>query len=671
MKRIGVAVCSAIALGACVPGVDEGAGEPQPTVPHGGPFGPGPVFQTPPVTSAKPARPLSGGTLAMLADGRTAVATDPDRDRVFVADVRRGELIADVALTNGDEPWRHVQDRAGRVHVSLRGGGAIATIEPGGWTVAARRPVCAAPRGLAYDAAQDQLHVACATGELVSLPAAPDGGPVRTLRFERDLRDVVVRGDRLYVSVFRSADVMVVDGAGKVERRWRPANARTFVATPVEESSNRLSKPRTAGQAPVPAAVAWRLLPGPRDGEVLMVHQRALEAEVSLEPGGYGGASCGGIVQSAVTRVGSDVPSAAIVNSTLPVDMAVSPDGRKVAVVAAGNAHAQGAMQVFLSDQTAFTAGSDCVFPGADPGFPGRPLPPPQSDPPPVGGPDAGAVADAGASGTDSGTEPPVLDDPGSNVPLEFRQPEGEAVAVVFDSLGNVIVQTREPATIQVLTVRGGRTIRLTDDSRKDTGHAVFHSNSGAGLACASCHPEGGEDGRVWRFAKIGPRRTQSLRGGVMSTAPFHWDGDLRGLDNLMTEVFVRRMQGPTVDKKQVGALGRWIDAIPALPHGSADPAAVARGKALFDSAQVGCATCHGGPLLTNNQTTDVGTGRALQVPSLRGVAWRAPFMHDGCARTLSDRFSGSCGGADDKHGVISTLGAQQIADLVAYMETL
>ena len=35
--------------------------------------------------------------------------------------------------------------------------------------------------------------------------------------------------------------------------------------------------------------------------------------------------------------------------------------------------------------------------------------------------------------------------------------------------------------------------------------------------------------------------------------------------------------------------------------------------------------TCHSGALFTNNATVDVGTGRAFQVPSLRGVAWRAP----------------------------------------------
>ena len=57
------------------------------------------------------------------------------------------------------------------------------------------------------------------------------------------------------------------------------------------------------------------------------------------------------------------------------------------------------------------------------------------------------------------------------------------------------------------------------------------------------------------------------------------------------------------------------------------------------------------------------------KVPSLLGVAARAPFMHDGCAATLDDRF-GSCGGGD-AHGKTSQLSAAQRADLVAFLESL
>ena len=96
---------------------------------------------------------------------------------------------------------------------------------------------------------------------------------------------------------------------------------------------------------------------------------------------------------------------------------------------------------------------------------------------------------------------------------------------------------------------------------------------------------------------------------------------------------------------------------------------AVQRGERLFASQEVGCRRCHAGDKLTDNRSVDVGTGAVLQVPSLRALAYRAPFMHNGCAATLRDRFQPGCGGA--RHGDVSGLSDQQVDDLVAYLQTL
>jgi hypothetical protein len=88
--------------------------------------------------------------------------------------------------------------------------------------------------------------------------------------------------------------------------------------------------------------------------------------------------------------------------------------------------------------------------------------------------------------------------------------------------------------------------------------------------------------------------------------------------------------------------------------------------------AEVGCTTCHAGAHFTDNRTLAVGTlpsGAALQVPSLVAIGYRAPFMHDGCAATLLERFDPSCGGAT--HGNTAQLAPDQITDLVAYLESL
>jgi cytochrome c peroxidase len=122
----------------------------------------------------------------------------------------------------------------------------------------------------------------------------------------------------------------------------------------------------------------------------------------------------------------------------------------------------------------------------------------------------------------------------------------------------------------------------------------------------------------------------------------------------------------------QKTALETWIDTIPALPATAGlDAAAVARGQTVFTDPKVGCAVCHAGALFTNNLTVDVGTGQALQVPSLRGVSWRAPFMHNGCAATLTDRLTSAACGGGDRHGATSTLTSAQLGDLTAYLQSL
>ena len=217
-----------------------------------------------------------------------------------------------------------------------------------------------------------------------------------------------------------------------------------------------------------------------------------------------------------------------------------------------------------------------------------------------------------------------------------------------------------------------GTVIPLATDSRDDSGHDIFHVNAGGGLACASCHPEGGEDGRVWNFVCAGARRTQSIRGGISPTAPFHWDGSETNFSRLMDDVFSGRMAGPMLSDDQKNSLQAWVDTIPALPETAGlDAAAVDRGKTLFNDPKVACATCHAGTLLTNNATRSksVGTGQALQVPSLRGVSWRAPLMHNGCATTLADRFGASSCSGGDKHGVTSTLTTSQVGDLTTYLQ--
>src|SRR5262249_8814473 len=158
--------------------------------------------------------------------------------------------------------------------------------------------------------------------------------------------------------------------------------------------------------------------------------------------------------------------------------------------------------------------------------------------------------------------------------------------------------QEREPAAISFIDVHAGALagrIDLKQASTFDTGHTLFHLRASSGVACASCHAEAGDDGHVWTFDVIGARRTQSLRGGILGTEPFHWEGDMTDFPTLVHEVFVRRMGGFAPDAEQTAVLARWIDRQPAFVTQARDADAAARGEALFHSEAVGCDGCHSG----------------------------------------------------------------------------
>lgn len=559
--------------------------------------GPSPAL-SPVVTAATPPPPISGGTLAVMHDGRI-VAADPDRDAVFVVTPETNEVRA-VRLERGEEPGRVVEDLRGRVHVALRRAGKVATIDPGSGAVLARRDACPAPRGIAIGDGGAVL-VVCEGGEIVELPADPSVATEKVVRarLDKDLRDVVVAPSRIYVSRLRSAEVIEL--------------TKDFTVV------SRLA-PRVPGRRTMQA---MRMIAPPPDdllGEPIMVHEVARDPSLASQVY-YGDASglttlpgCtpnGPIVVTAVSRPGLDVRTARAPDmAAYPVDVAT--DGATIAIVAAGNGHTKELPQVYTMANRAPGSGAATI-----PCFPNA----------------------------------------------RGYEVAGQAVAVAFRGAGAMVVQSREPATIELLPEHV--VVTLSDESREDTGHAIFHSNSGIGMACASCHPEGGDDGQVWHLDPTGPVRTTSLRGTLRETAPFHWRGDVPSFGALSERVMTTRMQGPLLVGAQVAALESWLYAVPG-PRTDAPSLAAARGKLVFERSDVGCSGCHAGPRFTSPGSHTLRNDGPIQVPSLVGVSVRAPYFHDGCAGAL-DRLD--CGG--EVHRLSRRIDANEIADLAAYLGTL
>jgi mono/diheme cytochrome c family protein len=589
---------------------------------------------------------IQGGTLTISARGNIAAASDPDRDRIWLVDLDASSVLRQLELAPGSEPGRIAALPDGSFRVVLRGTGEIATVHADR-TLGERRAVCESPQGLAHD--DPWLHVACANGELVSWNLAD--GTERRRYYDRDLRDVVVLGSQLLVSRFRSAEVLRIDRA-------------THLDPEATVSPMHRMRPGMTDGVTTPA-VAWRMIPDATGQRALMVHQRGSTENkevVISDNGGYGGGPdpCSpSIVQAAVSEFTVDgvVSSGAGVSGlVLPVDLAIQPAGTvsptgsvtpedTLTIAAAGN----------LNDPSSFVPAaasgsrSTFMFGGFFPGEGGVPVP--RGD----------FEGDARFAPTGGFGCPP-------SAGIRFQDGR-QVVAVAYDHDGRLIAQTRDPWAI---VIDGGVAVSLPGRDRKDSGHDLFHEDTGGGLACASCHPGGGDDGQVWTFEMLGQRRTQNISGGILGTEPFHWTGDMHDFGTLSHEVFSERMGGPDLPSAHTGALATWIDTMPAQTAGHvADPAAVERGRAIYNRADTACASCHGGERLSNNTTVDVGTGLLLQVPSLVGVSLRAPFMHTGCATTLEERFTNPACGGGDSHGQTSHLSPSEIDDLVAYLGTL
>jgi mono/diheme cytochrome c family protein len=621
-----------------------------------------------PMIAEKKPPAVSGGTLLVTRDGALAVASDPERDTMVVVDIARGVVLHRIALQPGDEPGRLVEDAARRVHVALRRGGAVVTLDPNAGTIVDRRPVCGAPRGLALSS-PDTLTVACADGKLVSLPTGP-GAVLGSTALEPDLRDVVVQNGVTTVTRLKSAELLRLDASGAITRRDRPSSVFTTRTIPVKSRHDGPSGELRQVEQPFRPLVAWRTLAG-ANGSTVVVHQRAVDAPIEItEPtesgSSYGGSdgggapTCGGIAQNAVTVFGSGGASRNVTfaGAPLPVDATLLPDGVTLVVAHAG-ARDPDAPRPFV----VFDDGRGSM-PTPAGGF-AQSLstlsivtlpPPPSGEPAPEG-----TVA----------PEPPCQ----FVATLPIFDP---AVAVAYNPARptQIVVQTRQPSALVIVGSTFPddlRTVSFDDGTTLDTGFQLFHRDSGGGIACATCHAEGAEDGNVWHFEGMGARRTQALDIGLDGTAPFHWDGTLYSVGMLMNEVFVGRMGGIHESPARLRALEDWMFAQKPLPPlRDANDAAVLRGKELFESPSVGCASCHNGEKLTNNESRYVGTDERtlMQVPSLVAIGYRAPFMHDGCAPTLTARFDPACGGGEE-HGRTAHLTQDQISDLVQYLESL
>jgi DNA-binding beta-propeller fold protein YncE len=209
-------------------------------------------------------------------------------------------------------------------------------------------------------------------------------------------------------------------------------------------------------------------------------------------------------------------------------------------------------------------------------------------------------------------------------------------------------------------------------------GRILFHAAgdgriSSDGRACASCHPDGRDDGITWATPE-GPRRSITLAGKLTRTAPYSWNGNETSLHGHLANTF-DRLSGKGLRSIELDALVAFISGMPA-PEPTTDgldAAKVARGNQIFHSSEAACSTCHSGTTFTDGRNHDVGSKHAadrattFNTPSLHLVGSAGPYFHDGRYKTLNELLVKS----DGKMGHTKHLSNGDIDALETFLRTL
>jgi DNA-binding beta-propeller fold protein YncE len=221
-------------------------------------------------------------------------------------------------------------------------------------------------------------------------------------------------------------------------------------------------------------------------------------------------------------------------------------------------------------------------------------------------------------------------------------------------------------------------------------------------ISCASCHVDGGHDGRTWDFTDRGEgfRNTTTLLGrSGMGHGRVHWsanfdeiqdfENDIRGgfggtgflkdsdwLAGTRSDTLGDRKAGLSPELDALSAYVTSLSKVGLSPYREQDGAlssAAKRGQQAFERLQ--CATCHSGSSFTDSaagKLHDVGTVRdssglrrgeritGIDTPTLQGVWASGPYLHDGSAQGLDQAI---------EHGLKNReASTEERSDLIRYL---
>ncbi len=560
-----------------------------------------------------PDRDRSPGDLALSPDGRWALTANRTSDSVSLVDLAEGKVVAEVGV--GKHPYG-IDWRGATAVVAALHDDSIALLEvaPPKLSVAATLPVGNEPRGvvLAPDAARAYIVVSGENAvEVIDLNRRRKTASV-PVGVEPWFAALTPDGRRLLVGNARSGDVSVIDTEALKVTETVPLAGRNL----------------------------RRLAMAPDGSAAYVAHIADRGASTTLQ-----NIERGLVIDNRVARVAVDGKAQAMgldmkgFGAADPEGVAVSPDGRRLAVTLGGTRDI-----LLLALPLPFGAEAGEFIPDAllkdkaryrrVNGLRGRPL---------------GCVF----------------------------LPDGKSV-VVANALGNEvqIVDWEAGDVVRAIPLGGPKEPTLARRGEK-----IFYDGTRSWhdwFSCATCHAEGHTNGGIYDTFNDGrygnPKKTLSLR-GLTKTGPWTWHGQQSDLRQALQGSFTRTMSKPKLNPQELDAVVAFLETNDFLAPPKGPPAeAVRRGEALFKDKA--CHTCHVEPTYTVDDVMKVGLEspddvfkKGYNPPTLRGVVKRGPWLHDGRAKTLEELF--------EQHHRPSKLGGKpdfttgELSDLLAFLRSL
>ncbi len=517
----------------------------------------------------------SDGTLSQSVDGTLLYAVSADDGQLLVVDPTGNTcpnlpsnsacIVASVPV--GTLPSRVIVGANDTIYVTNRKSRSISVIPRpqagGAWVVAATLPTDAEPLGMALSpGGQTTLYVVnhgSGTVEAFDLATSAVVWDTTVGNFPRGV--AALADGELYVSHYRSGMVDILDATTGVVTKSVSANVGA-----VPSLTTTTTQAGVVVQPTFSSVAMDSLVVSPDGARVYLAHRRersGIISDVSFPP----------IVAPAITtfETATDTPhdDALETSQTYPPTI-IYPENRIafIGLSADGGSFGPGPVD------GGFGGGGTPGYGGVVAGFGWTQAPiamveDNQGEYLFVANQDSDNVTILPA-GRRSGSDAPG----GINSEVQIDQgPNGLALSpdnqtlYVYNSIGKsisvVMAQFGQAAEInRILGV--GTTGPMGSDAV--AGRQLFYSaaNSqmaapGSGVACESCHLEGGTDGHVWQFV-WGPRKTQGLLGkDIAATAPYHWDGTELEMSDLLHDTITIRMGGSGLDAGQESQVGTFL----------------------------------------------------------------------------------------------------------------